>query len=99
MEVEHTLTFRDDCDISGKYLEHEIQNLPDLLSDKMTAFELLSFLCEKNREELYPNYSHSTSNSSIGREELFKIKAHQKLPEVFHVTGTFESFGHHEHKS
>lgn len=55
MEVQNTLTFRDDYDISGMDLAHEIQNLPDLPSDKMTAFELLSFLCEKNLEELYPN--------------------------------------------
>ena len=69
-------------DISGMDLAHEIQNVPDLPSDKMTAFELLSFLCEKHLEELYPN--------------LFKMKAHQKLPEVFHVTGTS---GHQEYKS
>ena len=55
MAVENTLTFRDDSDISGMDLAHEIQNLPDLPSDKMTAFELLSFLCEKNLEELYHN--------------------------------------------
>eukprot|EP00064_Thunnus_orientalis_P001995 superscaffoldBa00000138_g2000 len=55
MEVENTLTFRDDCDISGMDLAHKIQNLPHLPSDEMTAFELLSFLCEKNLEELYPN--------------------------------------------
>uniref|UniRef100_A0A8C1K3Y1 TTF-type domain-containing protein n=1 Tax=Cyprinus carpio TaxID=7962 RepID=A0A8C1K3Y1_CYPCA len=41
MEVQNTLTFRDDYDISGMDLAHEIQNLPDLPSDKMTAFELL----------------------------------------------------------
>ncbi|GAA6098845.1 uncharacterized protein LOC113098882, partial [Tachysurus ichikawai] len=55
MEVQNTLTFRDGCDISGMDLAHEIQNLPDLPSDKMTALELLSFLCEKHLEELYPN--------------------------------------------
>lgn len=50
MEVQNT-----DCDINGMDLAHEIQNLSDLPSDKTTAFELLSFLCEKNLEELYPN--------------------------------------------
>ncbi|MBN3303334.1 PSD13 ATPase, partial [Amia calva] len=33
----------------------ELLNFQNLPSDKMTAFELLSFLCEKNLEELYPN--------------------------------------------
>lgn len=55
MELEKTLTFNQDCDISGVDLANEIKNLPVLPSANMTAFELLSFLCEKNLEELYPN--------------------------------------------
>lgn len=43
MEVQNTLTFKDDCDISVIDLALEIQNIPDLPSDKMTAFELLCF--------------------------------------------------------
>ncbi|KAL7379366.1 hypothetical protein ABVT39_026656 [Epinephelus coioides] len=55
MELEKTLTFKQECDISGVDLAEEIKNLPDLPSGNMTAFELLSFLCEKSLEELYPN--------------------------------------------
>ncbi|KAK0150731.1 repressor of the inhibitor of the protein kinase [Merluccius polli] len=55
MEIEKTLTFNQDSDISGLDLAHEIENLPDLPSGNMTAFELLSFLCEKKLEDIYPN--------------------------------------------
>ena len=55
MQVEKTLTFNQDCDISGVDLANEIKTLPDLPSGNMTALELLSFLCEKNLEEIYPN--------------------------------------------
>nr|XP_055051180.1 zinc finger MYM-type protein 1-like [Misgurnus anguillicaudatus] len=55
MEVEKTLTINQQSDISGEEMMHEIQNLPNLPSLKMTAFELLSFLHEKNLEELFPN--------------------------------------------
>ena len=47
MEVEKTLSFGDDCDISGRDLAQEILDLPDLPSKDMTAFQLLSFLSEK----------------------------------------------------
>lgn len=55
MEMEKALTFNEESDISGVDLAEEIKNLPPLPSSNMTAFELLSFLCEKNLEELYPN--------------------------------------------
>ena len=55
MQLEKTLTFNQDCDISGVDLANEIKTLPDLPSGNMTALELLSFLCEKNLEEIYPN--------------------------------------------
>lgn len=52
MEVEKTLSFTDDrdvtvSDISGRDLAQEIEDLPDLPSKEMTAFQLLSFLSEK----------------------------------------------------
>ena len=55
MQLEKTLTFNQDCDISGVDLANEIKTLPDLPSGNMTSLELLSFLCEKNLEEIYPN--------------------------------------------
>lgn len=44
MEVENTLTFREHSDTTGVDLAHKILNLPHLPSDKMTVFDLLSFL-------------------------------------------------------
>ena len=60
MEVEETLSFTDDhdvtvSDIRGRELAQEIEDLPDLPSKQMSAFELLSFLSEKKLDEIYPN--------------------------------------------
>ncbi|KAF7644556.1 hypothetical protein LDENG_00219850 [Lucifuga dentata] len=49
------LVCRDESDIDGRELACEIRNLPSFPSDNITAMELLSFIQEKELEELHPN--------------------------------------------
>ncbi|XP_066950844.1 uncharacterized protein [Macrobrachium rosenbergii] len=50
-----TLSTGNESDIDGKELAVEVNNLPRLSSDDMTALELLTFIHKKHLEELYPN--------------------------------------------
>lgn len=51
-EVENTLSFRDDGDISGNDLAHKIQNLPANKSDNFDFnFEMLSFSVRKSQRK------------------------------------------------
>lgn len=50
-----TLGAKNEKDLDGKELAQEINNLPDLPSNDMTALELLAYISKKQLKELYPN--------------------------------------------
>ncbi|KAJ8359077.1 hypothetical protein SKAU_G00156020 [Synaphobranchus kaupii] len=54
-ELENTLRSGEEADIDGRELAMEIRNLPQLPTNRMTAFELLDFVHKKELTELYPN--------------------------------------------
>lgn len=54
-ELENTLRSGEEADIDGRELAREIRSLPQLPTNRMTAFELLDFVHKKELTELYPN--------------------------------------------
>ncbi|XP_041852965.1 zinc finger MYM-type protein 1-like [Melanotaenia boesemani] len=54
-ELENTLRIGGEADIDGRELAMEIRNLPQLPTNRMSAFELLDFFHKKELTELYPN--------------------------------------------
>ncbi|KAF7643451.1 hypothetical protein LDENG_00239310 [Lucifuga dentata] len=54
-ELDNTLRSGEEADINGRELAMEIRNLPQLPTNRMTAFELLDFVHKKELTELYLN--------------------------------------------
>ena len=79
-----TLSTENEGDIDGKELAVEVENLPSLPSDDMTALELLTFIHKKtfggtvSQSVGCPeNRLHSACDCGLSREELLKAEAHQ----------------------
>uniref|UniRef100_A0A3Q1EGE4 TTF-type domain-containing protein n=1 Tax=Acanthochromis polyacanthus TaxID=80966 RepID=A0A3Q1EGE4_9TELE len=55
LDEENTLRIGEEADIDGRELASEIRNLPQLPTNRMSAFELLDLFHKKELTELYPN--------------------------------------------
>lgn len=51
-----TLHFEGHSDLDSKELVQEIKNFPDLPSQTMSLFELITFMHDKDLSEIYPNF-------------------------------------------